>query len=260
MKPISDSDLQAYVDGALTTARHAEVADYLDDHPSEAARIGDYIAQRDAVRAAYAPVIDEAVPAELDIATMIATRRNGRNGTVVRLMQRVAAVVALLLIGGVTGWQLNTWNHPRDAGLPALAREAAASYAVYAEDTQRPVEIGANDSAALNDWISNRLNHRLAAPDLSGAGFSLIGGRLVPTDHGPAGLFLYGKRGRTQIAVLVRPMGAVDRNARMRLEHTDGLAGYVWADDGIGYGVVGPLPAMALHPIADAARQQAGQS
>jgi anti-sigma factor RsiW len=137
VKPISDSDLQAYVDGALSTVRHAEVADYLDAHPTEAARIGDYIAQS-AVRAAYASVIDEAVPAELNIATMIATasqwaERNGCTSDAIRGGGHCPAVDR-----GVTGWQLNTWNHPRDAGLPALAREAAASYAVYAEDNIAP--------------------------------------------------------------------------------------------------------------------------
>lgn len=111
MRPISDSDLQAYVDGALSTARQAEVAAYLDAHPAEAERIGDYIAQRDAVRAAYAPIIDEAVPAELDIAALIAARHDRRSGMIARLTPRVAVVAALLLIGGVTGWQLNTWNH-----------------------------------------------------------------------------------------------------------------------------------------------------
>jgi len=257
VKPISENDLQAFVDGLLPATRHAEVAAYLGEHPAEAARIGDYAAQRDAVRVAYAPVLDEAVPADLDIAALVAARRDGRWGRGMGFARRAAAVLALLMFGGVSGWQLNDWNRPPDAGLPALVREAAASYAVYAGDRQRPVEIGADDSAALNDWVSTRLGHRLAAPDLSQAGFSLIGGRVVPTDHGPAGLFLYGMPGGTRIAVLVRPMGTVDRDARMRLERHDGLAGYVWADDGIGYGVVGTLPATMLHPIADTARQQA---
>ena len=70
-------------------------------------------------------------------------------------------------------------------------QEAAASYAVYASDKRRPVELWAVQRDDLVRWLSNRLNRPIAPPDLSVAGYQLLGGRLVATGHGPAALFIY---------------------------------------------------------------------
>ena len=62
-RPITEDDLHAYVDHALAPERRAEVATYLDDHPDIAGRIAGFANQRDALRAALAPIADEPLPA-----------------------------------------------------------------------------------------------------------------------------------------------------------------------------------------------------
>jgi anti-sigma factor RsiW len=57
--PVSESDVQALVDGRLAPARAAEVEAWLADRPEEAARVAALRQDRDALRAAYGPIAAE---------------------------------------------------------------------------------------------------------------------------------------------------------------------------------------------------------
>ena len=94
-------------------------------------------------------------------------------------------------------------------------------------------------------------------PNLSPSGYRLMGGRLVATAHGPAAMFMYDNDHGSRIVVLTRPMNGSDENAPMT-PHTKGdVAGFAWADGGIGYSLVGQAPADALRPLANEVRKQA---
>lgn len=60
------------------------------------------------------------------------------------------------------------------------ARRAALAHAVYAPEVRHPVEVAAVEKAHLAAWLSKRLEAEVRAPDLGGAGFALLGGRLLP--------------------------------------------------------------------------------
>lgn len=247
--PIGENDLHAYVDQALAPARLAEVEAYLGQHADVAARVAALVRQRAALRAALAPIAQEPVPARLSLARLTEPRRAANDNW----WRSAAAAVVLLGVGGASGWML----HPivRDTGMVALGREAAASYVAYAPDQLHPVEIKAADSAELVDWVSRRLGHPVAVPDLAAAGYRLMGGRLVPTDHGPAALFLYDNDHGSRLAVLVRPM-AVAGDTAMSEQSNGAVSGYAWARDGMGYSLVSDLAAGTLHPLANAVRRQ----
>lgn len=251
-RPISEDDLHAFVDGALPDSRRMEVEAYLESNPEVAERYARFGAQRDALRAALRPIAAEPVPLNLNLRHLVASRRrSGRSG-----WQAAAAACLLLLAGGGSGWMLRGAGMERPAGINALAQEASYAYAVFSPDGGRPVEIAAADSDALVRWVETRLSKPVSLPDLSGAGYRLMGGRVVATQNGPAGLFMYDDAKGTRIAILMRPMVRRDENAPMA-EHREGdVAGYAWADDGMGYSLVGGLDADILHPIADEARRQ----
>src|SRR3546814_1515290 len=99
------------------------------------------------------------------------------------------------------------------AGVAALAQEAADSYAVYASDHLRPVELRSAERAELVDWAAERLHRRVPVPDLSAAGYRFMGGRMVATPHGAAVLFMYDDDHGTRLVVLSRPMAEQDRPA-----------------------------------------------
>lgn len=259
-RPISEDDLQAYVDDVLDAVRRAEVEAYLAQHPAVAGRVEGYVRQRAALRAALRPVVEEPVPPEHDLSRLIAARR-GRGPA---RWRAVAAAVAWLAVGAAGGWSLHRFQGPAGqgpaGGIVALAREAADNYAVYGPDRVRPVEIRAADRGALVRWISDRLGRRIAVPDLAAAGYRFMGGRLVATPHGPAGLFMYDDDHGTRLVMFVRPM-ADQRNAPMSEGSHPGsegrpVTGFTWADRGMGYSLVGAAAPGILHPLADEIRRQ----
>lgn len=247
-RPITDDDLQAYIDNALDAARRGEVEAHLEAHPDLALRVGTDIRHRDALRAALMPVVEEPVPDRLDIARLARTDRR-------RGWWMAAAATALFLTGGGAGWTLRSGMTPAPAGIAALSQEAADSYAVYAPDAARPVEIASDRSDQLAAWTAQRLQHAVPVPNLTDAGYRLVGGRLVATPHGPAMLYMYDNGRGTRLVMLTRRM-KIDRDAAMS-ERRSGLLGTVsWARDGLGFSLAGPLAPDLLHPIADMARQQ----
>lgn len=254
-RPINEDDLNGFVDQRLGAARQAEVIAYLESHPDVAHWVAGYCEQRDRLRAALAPIAEEPLPAELDLSRMIAGRLRPRRVPAPRWAMAAAAAI-LLSIGGAGGWMVRDMRLPSSTVIGSIAQEAAASYRVYAPDRVRPVEIRAEDGAALAEWTVEQLGRPVAAPDLTASGYRFMGGRILPTDHGPAALFMYDDDKGTRLVMLARPMAA-DGNAPMAPYYSqDGVNGYAWADDGLGYSLVGAMDAARLHPIADEARRQ----
>jgi len=254
-RPISEEDLQAHVDQALDPVRRAEVDDYLARHPEVAVRVAAYARQRDQLRAALAPIAEEPVPPELGLAQLLDARRAPRRW----IPWQLAAAAAILLgLGGFGGWWLRGAPAPA-SGIAALAQEATDSYRVYAPDHARPVELRAIDQRELVTWVSDRLQQPVSVPDLTASGYRFMGGRVVATGHGPAGLLMYDDDRGTRLVVLIRPM-AIERDTPMA-EHTSGpVRGFSWAQRGVGYSVVATASAAALHPLADEVRRQTTQT
>ena len=250
--PIMEDDLHGYVDGALEPERRAEVATYLDDHPDVAKRIGAFADQRELLRAALAPIADEPLPPELNLPRIIEQRT--RRPSVVRWAM---AAMLLLSVGGLGGWSVRGALEASPGGLVALAQEATASYNVYAPDHVRPVEVRASDSAQLVQWVSDRLHRPVKVPDLAASGYRLMGGRVVATQHGPAAMFMYDDDHGSRLVVLTRPMSSADQNAPMTRQSRGDVGGFAWADDGVGYSLVGRVAPESLRPIANEVRKQA---
>jgi anti-sigma factor RsiW len=251
-RPITEDDLHAYVDHALEPERRAEVATYLDDHPDVAKRVGAFADQRALLRTALAPIADEPLPPELNLSRIIEQRT--RRPSVVRWAM---AAMLLLCVGGISGWVVRGTLQASPEGLVALAQEATTSYNVYAPDRVRPVEVRASDSAQLVQWLSDRLHRPVKVPDLAASGYRLMGGRLVATQHGPAAMFMYDDDRGSRLVVLTRPMSSADQNAPMTPQSRGDVGGFAWADDGVGYSLVGQAAPESLRPIANEVRKQA---
>jgi len=277
--PIHDADLHAWVDDRLSEAARAQVAAHLDTHPAARARVAAWQAEREQLRAALAPIASEPLPDQLNPQRLLALARHGgrvwpgwagsRHGS---WQTRAAAALLLCLgglIGGLGGWTLHTaWRNggaevasPADAAdsadsadLIALARDAAASYRVYAPDRIRPVELRAADRALLTAWAQARTGHAIAIPELADAGYRFMGGRVLATAHGAAVLFMYDDdRGdqASRLVLFARPMPGLVQNA------TDStMTPLAINDAGLGYSLVGATAAETLHPLAIEARRQ----
>jgi anti-sigma factor RsiW len=249
--PIEEQDLHAYVDNALDANRRQEVQDYIDRNAEAATLVAKLAAQRQLLRSSFAPVADEPIPPRLDLANLVRERRQRRHWP----WQIAAAVLLSFGLGTYGGLSWQGASQPA-GGVAALAGEARASYAVYAADADHAVELGPERKAELVSWVSAKLKRPVEVPDLTQSGYRFAGGRVVTTEHGPAGLFVYEGADKSRLAVMMRPM-AVERDTPM-MHHAEGsVGGYAWATSGLGYSVVGTERAEVLHPLADEVRRQA---
>jgi len=227
--PITEADLQAYVDGRLDAARLAEVEAYLAAQPAEAARIGAYRAQADRLREIYAPVLDEVVPERLLHSPA------GRRSRIVA----VAAAFAWMAIGAALGWQLHDFHSPRSgavAGVP-IARHAAIAHATYSPEVRHPVEVGADQESHLVAWLSKRLGAKVRAPNLESVGYALVGGRLLPGEPGPVAQFMYQSKPGTRVTLYVRTGVQNQEETAFRYSHEGKVRVFYWIDRTFGYAV-----------------------
>jgi anti-sigma factor RsiW len=251
--PIAEEDLHAWIDAQLAPERQSVVLSYLQEQPDVARRVDAWRDQRVALRAAFAAVAAEAIPPRLGLERLIQQRLRPR-----RLPWRAAASVLLaFILGGVGGWFLHDGGAAPEAAMTLLARQAVANHVVYTADRRRPTELGAQQRDDLARWVSNRLNHQVAPPDLSADGYSYMGGRLAATPDGPAGLFMYDDPQGVRLTVFVLPLHAA---ASMPIQHVNvaHVDGCAWIDQSVGYTVVGKLPPPELRRIADLVRRQLG--
>jgi anti-sigma factor RsiW len=252
-RPITEDDLQAFVDDALAPERRGHVSEYLLTNVDAAARVAAYQEQAAALRQSLDPVADEPVPSRLNLENIAASHRatTSRPGR----LRLAAAAAVLLAIGATGGWLTKGYMLPPTEGVAALALEASASYGAFAADRLRPVEVRADGSDTLQQLASATLGSSVAIPDLGASGYRLMGGRVVPTTHGAGFMLMYDDDKGNRIVMLARRM-LVDQNRPMVASTAGDVNGWSWAKDGMGYSIVGSIPAENLHPVADVVRSQ----
>ena len=195
--PVTEAELQAYVDRQLTPERQREIEAYLLRRPEEALRVEIYRAQKRELQALFNPVLDEPLPKRLRAA---AVPKNPW------YLQRMAAGIAIAVISGAAGWGLRggvdaapgsstlaqrTPGAVTVASATGFAQRAAVAHAVYSPDARRAVEVRADQEDQLVTWLSKRMGAPMKPPHLQTLGYALDGGRLLPGDKGPVAQFMY---------------------------------------------------------------------
>jgi anti-sigma factor RsiW len=251
---INEDDLQAYVDGRLDASRSVLVAQYLEQNPGAAARIAAYIEQSHDLRAALTSIAAKPVLASIRETRPDVAHRVGRPLPWVAV---AAAILLAVMVGGGGGWFIRSQMAPPQlAGIPALTEEAVANHLIYTEDHGRPVELAANQEADLVRWLSKRLNTSLKVPDLTSVGYRFLGGRLAATDYGPAAMLMYEDASGNRLTIFTRPMLQAQKPTRTMPISADGIHGFAWTCDGLGYSVLATDAGTDLRSVADAVRRQ----
>lgn len=241
--PVTEAELHAYIDGGLPEFRRSEVELYLESRPEEAARIASYRAQNDALRALFDPVIDELVPWRL-------LRRP-------RILSRYAAVVAWLALGAVIGWLAHDYGESdRRADMPGWARRAAVAHVVYSPEVRHPVEVPADQEAHLVTWLSKRLGTDVKVPQLTGLGYGLVGGRLLPGERGPVAQFMYQDGKGQRLTLYVRTNAEEHRETAFRFASENNVGVFYWLDRKLGYALSGEVGKEELLRVATAVYRQ----
>lgn len=244
--PVTEAELHAYVDGVLPSARFTEVEAYLSEHPEDAARVAAYREQLAVLHREYDPGLYEPLPSRLE-----AARRARR-----RPPWHYAAVAAGFVLGVAAGWQLRAYTTERQIDSTAWARRAAIAHVVYSPEVRHPVEVGAEQEAHLVAWLSKRLGAPLKVPQLGGAGYALVGGRLLPGERGPVAQFMYqdGRGQRLTLYVRVNPDDSGETAFRFAQER--GVGVFYWLDRKLGYALSGEVEKAELLRVATAVHRQ----
>lgn len=191
----TEAELNAYLDGELGPEAAAAVERHLALEGDDARRIADYREIGEALHALYDPVMAEPVPARLTQATE-RKRPAALDWTI-----RIAAALVLLVVGGAGGWMLNRTIAGGEMAQVAFTRKAIDAHRLYSVEVRHPVEVVAEDEAHMSSWLSRRLGKDLKPPALGGAGFKLVGGRLLPADGKPAAQFMYENAGGQRLTL-----------------------------------------------------------
>lgn len=255
--PLPDSDLHAFVDGALSEERHAEVAAWLAGHPEDAARVESYRAQKQDLRRLFDPVLDEPLPDHLKALARPPRPAQDRFLSPWSL-QRIAATVLIAFLGGTAGWLANDhFRAPAQlAQLPRLAHQAAIAHVVFSPDVKRPVEISAEHEDQLVTWLSKRLGTAVRPPRLGTLGYELIGGRLLPGNSGPVAQFMYHDASGQRLTLYVSTENTSNRDTAFRFAQEGPVNVFYWIDGKFGYAISAGLPKNELARIATAVYDQ----
>ena len=180
---ILDEDLHAYVDRQLGLDRRPAVERHLREHAESARRVGAYVAQREALRAALAGPADEPIPSWLDPHLLLRHRVSER-----RNVWRAAAAVLLAIgIGATLDWALDggfIYDHFEQRQADTFGQQAAAAYMALAQTNPQALPVASLDG--LSTSVSKALGVAVRLHDTASAGFALLGGWVMPASKGQA--------------------------------------------------------------------------
>lgn len=260
--PITEADLQAWVDTALPAARRAEVEDWLAAQPAEAERVRAYLEQKQALRSLFNPVLAEPLPENLSALasppSAAVIERPPKPLLERWSLQRIAASVLIALVGGLAGWMV----HDRYPSAENLARtsplphQAAVAHAVFSPDVRRPVEVGAENEDQLVAWLSKRLGTPVRPPKLGTLGFELIGGRLLPGNSGPVAQFMYQDATGQRLTLYVSTENTTNQDTAFRFAKEGQVNVFYWIDGKFGYALSAGIDKGKLARIATAVYDQ----
>ena len=239
-KPPDLEALSAFVDRELPDEADVVVLDHLARDPQAAAQVAAWRAQKAALKALCgAPLAHE--PSFIVLRAPVPWwRRAGLAACWLVAGAGLALVLGPLaprLSGGLIG------HDPM-----GLAQRADIAYAVYTPEQRHPVEVAASEEQHLITWLSKRLNRPLSVPSLQEYGYSLVGGRLLPGEAGPAAQFMYENPTGSRLTLYVT--GIPDDETAFRLFRDGNRRTFYWVSDHMGYALSGPISEGKLRTMA----------
>ena len=138
----------------------------------------------------------------------------------------------------------------------SFSMRAARAHLVYAPEVRHPVEVDATQQEHLVKWLSKRLGLELKVPLLTGEGFELLGGRLLPGPEGPVAQFMYQDAAGKRLTLYVSKPNRVDQPAAFRYAQEGPVAVFYWIDRDCGYALSGELDRATLTRVATAVYKQ----
>ncbi|KJH85447.1 transmembrane anti-sigma factor [Pseudomonas fluorescens] len=240
--PPSDNDLHAYVDHQLSEADRQQVEIYLANHPAAAKRVRAWQQDAQHLRTTLSAALHQSANPNLDPATI---RQRLKHRTH-RQLANAAVLMVAIGVGGFGGW------HARQMTLLSAAApmaDALQAYRLIAQQGILPADYQSGDKQGMQGWLDRYFAQADRLPDLTGAGFKPVSGRLLSTDQGAAAMVVYQDAGGQKISFYIRPPGP--RNFLLpRGSRRDGeLQAEYWSGPGYNYAMVIPSDTPAAQTL-----------
>lgn len=250
---ISEEMLHAYVDEQLNPAEKLKMEEWLSKHPDDAATVHAYILQNQLMRQAFSTVAEEDIPE-----VMKEQLKGGKQpvSSFISGWRQVAASILLIGLGLFAGWGSQFLGNQAQQIEPQIfASSAIGAHKVFVSEVRHPVEVTAVEEVHLVKWLSKRLGTRIKAPDLTGQGFELMGGRLLSEGEKPAAQLMYEKAEGQRLTLYVRGSEKQEDTA-FQFVTNGGVSAFYWIDQDYAYAMVAPVEKQELMGLASVVYQE----
>jgi anti-sigma factor RsiW len=245
---VTEDELHAFFDGELPQDRRGAVDAWLAMHPDDIAQLAAWRAQAEAIRARYGGIINEPVPARLQLSRLSGGRRTW-------IGMAAAAVLIAFIGGGVAGWMARGASAAAPDPVAIVSTDALHAHKLYVVEVRHPVEVPGAERDHLVAWLSKRLGYELRLPNFEQMGMKLVGGRLLPGPTGrPAAFFMYESASGERFTLYCARSSTV----QAAMHYTDGgsSAAIYWVDRNLSYVLSGPADRDRLMALAQKAYDQ----
>ena len=253
--------ISAYVDGALPPDAMDEVAALAARDPAVLAEIESLQALDLQLGDAFdgmlgAPGAD-ALPPALQPAPAPAAPAN-INRAPLWGMGRIAAMLALLLVGAGGGWiaaRQGLGPAPQVAQARGWMAEVADYHRVYAKQVRHLAEVPATEQDHIEAWLGATTGVPFTVPDLAAAGYTFQGARLLVAAGKPVMQLLYTDAQDRVLAICAIAGGDPDAVGVFTPRDFDDVQMVNWKSPTASYVVVG-TPGMDLPALAQQVAQE----
>jgi anti-sigma factor RsiW len=258
LPPIDEQELNAYVDGTLPDARREAITKRLESDAVLRARVEDYRLLNSMLRDRYDPVLDEPIPARLQI-------KQKQKGFAAANWNRYGAMAAMLVLGAGIGMGVDMAFRSSPTGdlastqhisvadsSDSFARDSAIAHVMYVPEDPHPYEINADREQTMARFLAAKLGTVEHPPVLTHAGFELMGGRLFPGNSGRIVQYTYqGATGARVTLCISSPKTGVQVQANGFQLYRDGPVNVLhWIDGRLRYAVSGGVDQAQLVELA----------
>jgi anti-sigma factor RsiW len=238
-RDIPDTDLHAYLDGALDQDRAQAVKAAILADAGLAARLSDFRADKDLLKKVYGPLIDLPVPERL-----LALAEGPRRARTWPAFAALAATI-LVAVGAIFGPAL--WR----ASAPSGEIVAAAIEARQSPGEQAFTVSDSKTDPAYDRAVSTAVAMPVKIPSLAKMGYRLASIRLYPhAAGGSAAELLYRDKANRLFTLYLRRS---DGSARFDQFERAGLRVCIWQDDQLGMVMAGDVSTAAMQRLASLA-------
>jgi anti-sigma factor RsiW len=244
LTPAGQLDLMAYADRQLDPLRRREVERDLARSPDLLEMAQAIALQNEAIREAYAGVLDEPVPDRLTavLSRIEPPRQMAR-------LRRIAAVAAALTLATGAGWWGGQWLGPSSPDDVAAFVEAVTGSDPAPAREPVPVSI----SAQPLEWLADRVTLELQAPNLEAQGYRMIDKALVEVEGQPSVRLTYQRDDGGTVRLFLRTRWR-ETPPTVNLDVGGGAAAAYWLDGPMMWVLTGDVGGDELGALAETIR------